>query len=180
MAVAGGDAAAMVDLDQIAVAAAVPAGAKHGAVGGRVDRRAVRAGEVDAGVHRGAAVERIGADAEAAGERTSVLTGLSDGMAITPSCSWSSFFQLLNSALKVGLPALSNGPPTPSCADAGRADAELLQLGGGDLVADVERLGDERRLRKLLLLDAGKRAVVGDAAAVGCRGDELRDRSLRR
>ena len=44
---------------------------------------------------------------------TLVLTGLSDGMAMTPSCSWSSFFQLLNSALKVGLPALSNGPPTP-------------------------------------------------------------------
>jgi hypothetical protein len=33
-------------------------------------------------------------------------------MAITPSCSWSSFFQLLNKALNVGLPALSNGPPT--------------------------------------------------------------------
>jgi hypothetical protein len=33
-------------------------------------------------------------------------------MAITPSCSWSSFFQLLNSALKVALPTFSNGPPT--------------------------------------------------------------------
>ena len=33
---------------------------------------------------------------------------------MTPSCSWSSFFQLSNSALKVALPALSNGPPTPS------------------------------------------------------------------
>ena len=101
-----------------------------------------------------------------------VLTGLSDGMAITPSCSWSSFFQLLNSALKVALPALSNGPPTPSAADAGRADAELLQLGGGDLVANVERLGDERGLLELLLLDPGERAVVGDAAAGGGRGDQ--------
>ena len=102
------------------------------------------------------------------------MTGLSDGMAITPSCSWSSFFQLLNSALKVGLPALSNGPPTPPAADPGRGDAELLQLGGGDLIADVERLRDERRLLELLLLDAGERAVVGEPAAGGGRGDQLR------
>jgi hypothetical protein len=36
--------------------------------------------------------------------KAAVLTGLSDGTAITPSCSESSFFQLLNSALKVGSP----------------------------------------------------------------------------
>src|SRR5205085_8495560 len=53
---------------EVAVATGVPARAKHGAVGGRVDRSAVRAGEVDARVHRGAGVERIGADAEAAGK----------------------------------------------------------------------------------------------------------------
>ena len=115
VAVAGGDAAAVVDFDQVAVAAAVPAGAENGAVGGRIDRRADRAGEVDAGVHRGAGVERIGANAEAAGERALVLIGFSDGTAIDAVLSWSSFFQLLNSALKVVLPALSNGPPTPSC-----------------------------------------------------------------
>ena len=66
---------------------------------------------------------------------------------MTSFCSWSSFFQLLNSALKVGLPMLlertADAARLPA---AGRLDAELLQLGGGDLVADVERLGDERGL----------------------------------
>ena len=94
---------------------------------------------------------------------------MSDGTAITPSCSWSSFFQLLNSALKVALPALSNGPPTPSGADAGRADAQPLQFRGGDLVAHVECLGDERGLLQLLVLDARERAVLGEAAAGGWR-----------
>ena len=32
---------------------------------------------------------------------------------MTPSCSESSFFQLSNSALKLGLATRSNGPPTP-------------------------------------------------------------------
>ena len=68
MAVAGGDAAAVVDLDEVAVAARIPARAKHGAVGGRIDRRPVGSGKVDAGVHCRAGMERIGADAEAAGE----------------------------------------------------------------------------------------------------------------
>ncbi len=45
---------------------------------------------------------------------TSVLTGLSDGTAIMPSWSWSSFFQLSNRFLKVELVADSNGPPTPA------------------------------------------------------------------
>ena len=94
------------------------------------------------------------------------MTGLSDGMAITPSCSWSSFFQLSNSALKVGVAgALERAADAVGAADAGRADAEPLQLGGGDLVANVERLGDERGLLELLLLDAGERAVLGEAAA---------------
>src|SRR4051812_18972198 len=68
MAVAGLDALAVVDLDEIAVAAAVPFGAVDDAVGGGVDRGAERAGEIDPGMHGGAAAERIGADAEAAGE----------------------------------------------------------------------------------------------------------------
>ena len=68
VAVAGGDSAAVVDLDQIAVATVVPAGAEHGAVGGRVDRRAVGGGKIDSRVHCGAGVKRVGADAEGAAE----------------------------------------------------------------------------------------------------------------
>src|SRR3982750_58468 len=58
----------MVDFDKISVAAAVPTGAKHGTVGGRVDRRAVRTGEIDPRVHRCTGMEGVGADTEAAGE----------------------------------------------------------------------------------------------------------------
>ena len=115
VAVAGGDAAAVVEFDHVAVAAAVPAGAEHGAVGGRIDRRAVGAGKVDS---RDAWRRRAWNGSERTPKPlvkvTAVLIGLSEGMAMTPSCSWSSFFQLLNSALKVGLPTLSNGPPSPS------------------------------------------------------------------
>ena len=63
-------------------------------------------------------------------------------------------------------------------ADAGRADAEPLELGGGDLVADVERLGDERGLLELLLLDPGERAIGGEAAGGG-RGLDQRRIDLR-
>ena len=59
-------------------------------------------------------------------------------------------------------------------ADPRRADAQALQLGGGDLVTDVERLGDERRLLQLLLLDAGERALIGKAAARARPRDQLR------
>src|SRR3954463_10531961 len=68
VAVAGLDAVAVVDLDEVAVAAIVPLGAVDNAVGGRVDRSADRAGEIDSRVHGGAAPERIGADSEAGGE----------------------------------------------------------------------------------------------------------------
>ena len=87
------------------------------------------------------------------------MTGLSDGTAIAPSCSVSSFFQLVNSCLKVGsaLPADSNGPPTAATRD-GR-QAELLQLCGSGLIANVQRAGDEGGLGQLGLLDAGKRPV---------------------
>src|SRR5213075_2363293 len=57
-------------------------------------------------------------------------------------------------------------------ASASRADAQPLQLGGGDLVAHVERLRDQRRLLQLLLLDAGKRSVSRKAAAVRGGGDQ--------
>src|SRR5206468_8581500 len=53
VAIARGDAAAMIDLDQISVAAAVPAGVDHGSLGGRVNRGAVRACEIDAGMEGG-------------------------------------------------------------------------------------------------------------------------------
>ena len=70
-------------------------------------------GEVDARVHRGAGSNGSERTPKPLVKATLVLTGLSDGMAITPSCSWSSFFQLSNRFLKVELPALSNGPPMP-------------------------------------------------------------------
>ena len=65
---AGRDPAAVVDFDEVAVAAAVPASAKHSSVCGCIDRRAVSTGKVDAGVHGSATLERIGTDAEAARE----------------------------------------------------------------------------------------------------------------
>src|SRR4029079_17726534 len=68
VAVAGGDAPAMVDFNEIAVTAVVPAGAEYRTVRGGVDRRAIGAGKVDARVHRGTCAERIRADAEATGE----------------------------------------------------------------------------------------------------------------
>ena len=49
VAVTGFDAAAMIDLDEIAVAAAVEAGGRDDAVGGRIDRRSERTGKIDAG-----------------------------------------------------------------------------------------------------------------------------------
>src|SRR5688572_25034283 len=58
----------MVDLDEVAVAAAVVARVGDDSVGGRVNRRAGGTGEVDPGVHRGRAPERVGANAIAAGE----------------------------------------------------------------------------------------------------------------
>src|SRR5580765_9075183 len=60
VAVTRGDSTAMIDFDQIAVAAAVPACTKHGAVGRRIDRRTISAGQIDARVHGGPVVERVG------------------------------------------------------------------------------------------------------------------------
>src|SRR3546814_2250897 len=68
MAGAGLYAAAVAQLDEVAVAAAIILGAGHDAVGRGVDLGADRAGEIDAGMHGGAAAEGVGADAEAAGE----------------------------------------------------------------------------------------------------------------
>src|SRR5262249_56597693 len=63
VAVAGGEPVAVVDLDQVAVAA-LAAGHGDDAGGGRMHRLAVVAAQVDAGVHRRLAEERIGAHAE--------------------------------------------------------------------------------------------------------------------
>src|SRR5436190_11103370 len=66
--VAGRDAAAMVDLDEIAVAATVPAGMNNGAVGSGVDRGAVGAGKIDARMEGGACAERVRSHPKSAGE----------------------------------------------------------------------------------------------------------------
>src|SRR5690349_11132632 len=65
VAVAGFDTAAMVDLDEVAVTAAIVAGLGDDAVGSRVNRGAERSGEVDALVTGCAAAEGIGADSVA-------------------------------------------------------------------------------------------------------------------
>ena len=129
-------------------------------------------------MHRGTGMERIGANAEAAGECDVGLDRLVGRNRDHAVLQLVELLPAVEQRLKVGLPALSNGPPTPSAADAGRADAELLQLGGGDLVANVKRLRDERGLRELLLLDPGERAVLATrplsaAAAISCGIDLL-------
>ena len=67
MAVAGLDALAMIEFDQIAISIC-PACTPDYAVGRGVDRRADRAGNVDTGMHCGTAPEGIAAHAKAAGE----------------------------------------------------------------------------------------------------------------
>src|SRR3954453_2657287 len=67
MAVAGCEAIAVIDLDHAAVAAG-PAGRDDLAVGGDANGIAARGAEVEPGVHRGPAQERIAAHAEAGGE----------------------------------------------------------------------------------------------------------------
>src|SRR5687768_6018402 len=57
VAVAGFDAAAVVELDQIAIAAAVVACFGNDAVGGRVNWRSDRARKVDAGMHGSSTAE---------------------------------------------------------------------------------------------------------------------------
>ncbi|PAV93290.1 hypothetical protein WR25_26979 [Diploscapter pachys] len=84
MAIAGRDALAVVDLDQIAVTA-LAAGVIDDAVGGGIDRRADRTGDVDARMHRRGAAERVGADAEVAACRASSSSGTACGTAHRPS-----------------------------------------------------------------------------------------------
>jgi len=67
VAVAGLNALAMIDFDEIAVAVS-PFGTVDDAVGGGVDRGSHGAGEIDACMHRGTATEGVGTDTETAGE----------------------------------------------------------------------------------------------------------------
>ena len=59
MAITGLDSAAGVELDEVAVAPVVPSCAFDRTVGGRIDRRSMRTGEVDSGVHCCAAAEWV-------------------------------------------------------------------------------------------------------------------------
>src|SRR5262245_59629340 len=59
VAIAGFNAAAMIDLDEIAVAAVIVTGVADGAVSGGVNRSSDRRGKVDTGMASGAATERI-------------------------------------------------------------------------------------------------------------------------
>src|SRR6185295_18858038 len=169
VAVTGGDAAPVVDFNQIAVATRVPAGAKHGAIGSGVNRGPVRAGEIDAGVHCGAGMERVGADTESAGELDVHFHGL-----VRRDCDHAvlKLVELLP-AVEQRLEGrvagtLERSADATVAADARRGDAELLQLGRRDLVAGVERLSDERGLLQLRLLDASKRARGGNRTGFSC------------
>ena len=65
----------MIDLDHAAIAAGHPAD-DHLAVGGGAHGIAHLGAEIEAGMHRGAAEERIAAHAEAGVNSTSPMTGL--------------------------------------------------------------------------------------------------------
>ena len=70
--------------------------------------------------------------------------------------------------------ALERAADAPMIANSCRSNAQPLQLGGGDLVANVERLRDERRLLELRLLNAGERAIIGNSAALDGGCNQLR------
>src|SRR3954467_13207133 len=100
-------------------------------------------------MHGGAGTERIGANSKAAGERRvslDRLVGRNGDDAILQ------LVELLPAGEQRLEGRVAGAPDTTADAvgpDAGRADAELLQFGGGDPVADVERLRDQRGLLEL-------------------------------
>src|SRR4249919_2684425 len=144
MAVAGGDTATMVDFDKVAVAAVVPTGAKHGAVSRRVNRRSVRTGKIDTRVHCSASVERIGAHTEAACELDVHLDRLVGGDRNHAILQLVELLPAVEERLERGIGgALEWAADAFVAADAGRGNAQALQLGGGDLISNVEGLGDE-------------------------------------
>src|SRR5207248_1659027 len=147
---------AMINLDEIAVTAAVPAGMNHGSIGGRINGRAVGARKVDARVEGGAGVERIRPCAEPAGKLNVGLDRFVGRNGNDPVLELIELLPAVEQVLEGG--ACGRFEWT---ADAGRAadprgrDSKPLQLGRGDLIADVERFRDQRRLLKLLLFHAG-------------------------
>jgi hypothetical protein len=167
VAVARLDAAAMVDLDEVAVAA-LAAGMADDAVGGRVDRRADRAGDVDAGMHRRGAAERIRTDAEAGGEGD-LSTGCIDGIEITVCSSMSSFFQVRKSARNWASALRPNpnrgavvivvhrlvGAAHAALHEALGREAEAAQMAGGLLVAGFAGDAGLAGERDLARLDSG-------------------------
>src|SRR4051812_45044391 len=171
--VARGDAAAVIDFDEVAVAAAVPACAEHRAVGSSVNGGAVRAGEIDAGVHCSAGVEWVGTDAEPASERNVHLHRLLGGncndavlqlVELLPAVE-----ELLEGCIACGFKRAAHSFRT---VDPGRGDSKPLQLGGSHLITYVQRLGDERGLFELLPFDTRKRAILGKAPT-GSGSNEL-------
>ena len=125
-------------------------------------------------MHGRAGTERIGPDAEAAGEGD---TGLNRLVGRNCDDAVLELIELLP-AREQGFErrvagALERAADAVPAADAGRCNAQPLKLGRGDLVADVERLGDQRRLRQLLLLDPGERSILREPA-VGRGGDQRR------
>jgi hypothetical protein len=135
----------VVDLDHVAIAAAVPAGAGDGAVRGRIDRRSISTGKVDSRVEARAMLKRIGADAEATGEFDAGLDRLVRRNRDNAILQLVELLPAVEQRLEGGVAgALERTADTVRAAVAGRADAEPLQLCGGILIADVERLRDER------------------------------------
>ena len=149
-------------------------------------RRAERAGEVDAGVHGGAAAERIGADAEAAGEVDCLWTGRRRGWRPSPCSSWSSLLQVMNRALKLGSAVRRRRHRLVGAAHAGpgdRARAQAERGGsrcGGDEVALLGGLLDRRRRpaasRATCALHAGDLGAGSGAAAAPASWAAANDR----
>src|SRR4051812_41351507 len=142
--IAGSDAAAMVDLDKIAVATAVPPSVNHGSVCRGINRRSVGTRKVDPRMKSSAGVERIGPGAEAAGE---LDVGLDRLVRRDGNDSVLKLIELLPAVEEV-LEGGAGGrlewtADAGSAADPGGRDSKPLQLGGGDLVTDVERFRDQ-------------------------------------
>src|SRR3954451_1872509 len=138
----------MVDLDQIAVAAVVPTLPKDGALGGRIDRRAISTGQIDSGVHRRPGVERVGADSEAAGEADvgpDRLVGRDRDHAVLQLIE---LLPAVEQRLEGGVSGAFARAALATASGLGRIEAELLQRRRIDVLA-LEGGGE----RELALLD---------------------------
>ena len=165
MTVAGFDAAAMVDLDQIAVAALVVAGVGDDAIGGRINGGADRAGEVDAGVHGGAVAEWVGTDAIAGGEGR----GLDRLFGWDGDCALRNAVELLPAGEQLLEGGVAAADRLQRAADAlGRTRGDALEDGGVDLIA-----GEHRGEQLLALLDLVD-ALLGGGGETDHGGGDLR------